>query len=78
MGELLLGCSGWNYPDTADKGGWTGVFYPNKNTERLRYYSQFFSTAELDSIFYDKFYYKMAKGTFTGMARSRHKGHLII
>jgi hypothetical protein len=24
MGELLLGCSGWNYPDTADKGGWTG------------------------------------------------------
>ena len=27
MGEVLLGCSGWNYPDTADKGGWTGVFY---------------------------------------------------
>src|SRR5215467_15032725 len=24
MGEVLLGCSGWNYPDTADKGGWTG------------------------------------------------------
>ena len=24
-GELLLGCSGWNYADTAaDKGGWTG------------------------------------------------------
>ncbi|MDQ6866403.1 MAG: hypothetical protein M3044_21565 [Thermoproteota archaeon] len=40
MGELLLGCSGWNYPDTADKGGWTGVFYPDKDTKRLRYYSQ--------------------------------------
>jgi hypothetical protein len=23
MGELLLGCSGWNYPDNPDKGGWT-------------------------------------------------------
>jgi len=28
MSEVLLGCSGWNYPDTADKGGWTGVFSP--------------------------------------------------
>ena len=35
MGEVLLGCSGWNYPDTADKGGWTGVFYPDKDTKRL-------------------------------------------
>jgi len=25
MGEVLLGCSGWNNPDTADKGGWTGA-----------------------------------------------------
>ncbi|MFY9797923.1 MAG: hypothetical protein WAK17_12160 [Candidatus Nitrosopolaris sp.] len=39
--KVLLGCSGWNYPDTADKGGWTGVFYPDKDTKRLRYYSQF-------------------------------------
>jgi hypothetical protein len=31
MGEVLLGCSGWNYVDTADKGGWTGVFYPDKS-----------------------------------------------
>jgi hypothetical protein len=22
MGELLLGCSGWNYGETPDKGGW--------------------------------------------------------
>jgi uncharacterized protein YecE (DUF72 family) len=40
MGEVLLGCSGWNYPDTANKGGWTGVFYPDKDTKRLHYYSQ--------------------------------------
>src|ERR687893_135659 len=25
MGELLLGCSGWNYGDTPDKGGWVGI-----------------------------------------------------
>jgi uncharacterized protein YecE (DUF72 family) len=52
-GLLLKGCSGWNYPDTADKGGWTGVFYPDKDTKRLRYCSQFFNTAEMDSTFYD-------------------------
>jgi uncharacterized protein YecE (DUF72 family) len=71
MGELvLLGCSGWNYGDTPDKGGWTGVFYPNKDTKRLRYYSQFFNAAEMDSIFYEKFYTQMTKGTFIGMVRA--------
>jgi uncharacterized protein YecE (DUF72 family) len=49
MGELRLGCSGWNYGDTPDKGGWTEVFYPDKETKRLRYYSQFFDTAEMDA-----------------------------
>jgi uncharacterized protein YecE (DUF72 family) len=28
MDEFLLGCSGWNYPDTSDK-----VFYPDKDTK---------------------------------------------
>jgi uncharacterized protein YecE (DUF72 family) len=70
MGELLLGCSGWNYPDTSDKGGWTGVFYPDKDTKRLRYYSQFFNTAEVDSTFYEKFYSHMTNGTFMGMTRA--------
>ena len=27
MGELLLGCSGWSYPEPAEKGGWTKAFY---------------------------------------------------
>jgi uncharacterized protein YecE (DUF72 family) len=70
MGELLLGCSGWNYGDTPDKGGWVGIFYPDKDTKRLRYYSQFFNTAEMDSIFYEKFYSHMTKGTFIGMVRA--------
>jgi uncharacterized protein YecE (DUF72 family) len=71
MSELvLIGCSGWNYGDTPDKGGWTDVFYPEKDTKRLRYYSEFFNTAEMDSIFYEKFYSKMTKGTFIGMARA--------
>lgn len=70
MGELLLGCSGWNYGDTPDKGGWVGIFYPDRNTKRLRYYSQFFDTAEMDSIFYEKFYSHMTKGTFIGMVKA--------
>jgi uncharacterized protein YecE (DUF72 family) len=70
MGKLLLGCSGWNYGDIPDKGGWVGVFYPDKDTKRLRYYSQFFNTAEMDSIFYEKFYSQMTKGTFIGMAKA--------
>lgn len=70
MGELLLGCSGWNYSDSPDKGGWVGIFYPDRNTKRLRYYSQFFDTAEMDSIFYEKFYSHMTKGTFIGMVKA--------
>ena len=69
-GEFLLGCSGWSYADTADKGGWTEVFYPDVNTKRLRYYSQFFNTVEMDSTFYNKFYSNMTKGTFIGMVRA--------
>jgi hypothetical protein len=46
------------YGNTSDKGGWTEVFYPDSNTKRLRYYSQFFDAAEMDSIFYEKFYSK--------------------
>jgi uncharacterized protein YecE (DUF72 family) len=70
MGELLIGCSGWNYGDTPDKGGWVGIFYPDNDTKRLRFYSQFFNTAEMDSIFYEKFYSSMTKGTFIGMSRA--------
>ncbi|MFL6350181.1 MAG: DUF72 domain-containing protein [Nitrososphaeraceae archaeon] len=71
MGDLLLGCSGWNYGHTPENGGgWTGVFYPDANTKRLRYYSQFFNTAEIDSTFYEKFYTNMTKGTFIGMSKA--------
>ena len=45
-------------------------FYPDKYTKRLRYYSQFFDTAEMDSTFYNRFYSKMTKGTFIGMAKA--------
>jgi uncharacterized protein YecE (DUF72 family) len=69
-GDFLLGCSGWSYADTSDKGGWTEVFYPDANTKRLQYYSQFFNTVEMDSTFYHKFYSNMTKGTFIGMVRA--------
>ena len=73
MGEFLLGCSGWNYGDAPEKGGWISVFYPDSDTKRLRYYSQFFNTAEMDSTFYERFYSNMTKGTFIGMVRATPK-----
>jgi uncharacterized protein YecE (DUF72 family) len=75
MGELLLGCSGWSYADPAEKGGWTGAFYPGSKTRRLAFYAQFFNTVEMDSTFYEKFYSHMTKGTFYGMTHSRSYCH---
>ena len=65
MGELLLGCSGWSYADPAEKGGWTGAFYPDFKTGRLAFYAEFFDTVEMDSTFYEKFYSHMTKGIFS-------------
>lgn len=70
MGDLFLGCSGWDYPDTVKNGGWLGVFYPTRQTRRLSYYSDFFGTVEMDSTFYDKLYSKMSRGTFMGLVRA--------
>jgi uncharacterized protein YecE (DUF72 family) len=70
MAQLSIGCSGWNYGDSVEKGGWVGSFYPDSQTKRLRYYSEFFSTAELDATFYEKFYSKMTSGTFYGMVKA--------
>ena len=33
MGQVLIGCSGWSYPDQPEKGGWTKVFYPSTETK---------------------------------------------
>jgi uncharacterized protein YecE (DUF72 family) len=68
--EYYLGCSGWNYGDTPEKGGWLDIFYPSKDTKRLRYYSEFFNTVEMDSTFYEEFYSKMTKGLFFGMVKA--------
>jgi uncharacterized protein YecE (DUF72 family) len=70
MGKTLVGCSGWNYPAPASKGGWVGSFYPSSTTKFLHYYSQFFDTVEMDSIFYERFYSKMDVGIFTGMVEA--------
>jgi len=70
MADLLIGTSGWSYNDTADKGGWVGSFYPNKSIKKLPYYSQYFNTAEFDSIYYAKFYEKMGRATFEGMVNA--------
>jgi uncharacterized protein YecE (DUF72 family) len=71
MGRLLIGCSGWNYGSLPEEGGgWIGVFYPDKETKRLRHYSEFFNTAEMDSTFYERFYTNMTVGTFIGMSKA--------
>lgn len=75
MGKLLIGCSGWNYGSRPEEnGGWIGVFYPDKETKRLRHYSEFFDTAEMDASFYERFYNSMTKGTFIGMSRATPAG----
>lgn len=45
---IRLGCQGWTYPD------WVGIFYPPgaKQEHLLPFYSQVFSTVELDNTFY--------------------------
>lgn len=70
MIEYYLGCSGWNYGEIPEKGGWINIFYPDKQTKRLRYYSEFFNTVEMDSTFYEEFYSKMTKGLFFGMVKA--------
>jgi uncharacterized protein YecE (DUF72 family) len=75
MGRLFIGCSGWNYGTLPEEdGGWVGVFYPDKETKRLRYYSEFFDTAEMDASFYERFYNSMTKGTFIGMGKATPSG----
>jgi uncharacterized protein YecE (DUF72 family) len=68
--QLLIGCSGWSYSDSFERGGWIKVFYPDAQTKKLPYYAQFFNTAEMDSTFYEKFYMYMTKDTFTAMNRA--------
>jgi uncharacterized protein YecE (DUF72 family) len=48
MGELLIGTSGYDYPD------WKGGFYPDKlaRTKFLEYYSEHFNSLELNGAYY--------------------------
>lgn len=68
--QFYLGCSGWNYGDIPDKGGWLNVFYPSNQTRKLSYYSQFFNTVEMDATFYKRFYKHMNERLFMGMANA--------
>ncbi|MGI0054842.1 MAG: DUF72 domain-containing protein [Thermoplasmata archaeon] len=47
MGSVLLGTSGWDYPE------WVGPVYPRRGAEdKLRYYTGRFSIVEVNSTFY--------------------------
>ena len=76
--NLFIGCSGWNYGDIVDKGGWLNVFYPDTKTRKLRYYSQFFNTVEMDATFYKKFYLNMTKGLFMGLIKATPEDNFKI
>jgi uncharacterized protein YecE (DUF72 family) len=52
-GELRIGTSGWHYP--AGAGTWNGPFYPKprpKAFDELAFYSEQFSTVEINATFY--------------------------
>jgi uncharacterized protein YecE (DUF72 family) len=68
--SVSIGCSGWSYSDSFERGGWVKVFYPDAQTKKLPYYAQFFNTAEMDATFYEKFYMYMTKDTFTAMNKA--------
>ncbi|MGP8072043.1 MAG: DUF72 domain-containing protein [Thermoplasmata archaeon] len=47
MGEILLGTSGWDYPE------WSGRVYPKRGvSDKLQYYAGLFSIVEVNSTFY--------------------------
>ena len=47
MGTILVGTSGWDYPE------WIGRVYPPKGPQdRLRYYADLFPTVEVNTTFY--------------------------
>jgi len=68
--RLFLGCSGWNYGDPYEKGGWLNVFYPDNKVRKLNYYSQFFDTVEMDATFYKRFYEHMTPSLFKGITKA--------
>ncbi|WP_297215692.1 DUF72 domain-containing protein [Thermoplasma sp.] len=44
--RIHVGCSGWSYDE------WDGVFYPDRVSDKLSFYSMVFNTVEIDSTFY--------------------------
>jgi len=68
--RIRIGCSGWSYSDSFERGGWVKVFYPDAQNKKLQCHAQFFNTAEIDATFYEKFYMYMTKDTFTAMTRA--------
>jgi uncharacterized protein YecE (DUF72 family) len=47
VGEILLGTSGWDYPE------WVGRVYPRRGaSDKLRYYTGLFPIVEVNSTFY--------------------------
>lgn len=48
--RIRVGTSGWHYPRGDDR--WTGIFYPERTRDELRYYAERFDTVEVNVSFY--------------------------
>lgn len=67
MSTILLGTSGWSYDE------WVGPIYRSRDEPRLRRYSMFFETAEIDSTFYSY----PRKEVITSMIRNVSSGFIF-
>jgi hypothetical protein len=68
MGDLLLGCSGWNYSDTPEKGGWVEYSIPIRTLKD----SDIIHNSSIQQKwiqFFMRFCSHITMGTFIGMAR---------
>ena len=61
-GIWRIGASGWSYPPRTGPGSWTGIFYPLRKTDELRFYSRYFNAVEVNSTFYHPCNPKTAEG----------------
>ncbi len=61
-GIWRVGTAGWSYPPGSGSGTWTGVFYPLKKTDELKFYSRYFNTVEVNSTFYRPCSREVARG----------------
>ena len=67
--SVFIGCSGWSYSDTFEKGGWVKAFYPDAQTKKLQSTLIFLIQLKWMQRSMKNSTY-MTKDTFTAMVRA--------